>query len=281
MFRWLAGLGARQHEVDRVMAAITPAQWRRAVQALPFLGGLDQQAQARLKQKAAWFLASKSFSAAHDLVLTDEIMLSIAVQASLPILNLDTALYEGWTQIIVYPGAFLIPHEDMDEAGVVHEYLAPASGQAWDGGPVILSWDDVLADVGGPMNVVIHEFAHKIDLHNGPADGIPLLSGYQDLTLSRWLEALQHAYDRFEQLVIELERSLPAGIEPGSDLAEPWYRTLPMDPYAATDHAEFFAVSSEAFFVSPDQLHAALPQWYEMLRRFYRQDPLAAGFDQY
>ncbi len=274
MFRWLAGLGAHETEVDAVLARMDPLQWEHAVGTLPFLERLDAGERDRLKRKTAWFLASKSFSTAHDLVLTDDIMLSIAMQASLPILNLETSLYEGWTQVIVYPGAFLIPREEVDEAGVVHEYMAPVSGEAWDGGPVILSWDDVQADVGTQANVVIHEFAHKIDLRSGSADGIPGLTGYPDLSASVWQESLRAAFDGFRQQVLDVERQIPAAIDPDSELADPWFATLALDVYAATDEAEFFAVSSEAFFVSPARLRQSLPAWYGMLGRFYRQDPL-------
>lgn len=275
MFRWLAGRGAHEVEVDAVLARMDSLQWERAFSTMPFLQRLDADERDRLKRKAAWFLASKSFSTAHELVLTDDIMLSIAMQASLPILNLENALYEGWTQVIVYPGAFLIPREEVDEAGVVHEYMAPVSGEAWDGGPVILSWDDVQADVGTQANVVIHEFAHKIDLHGGPVDGVPALSGYSDLSATIWHEGLRAAFDGYSQQVLEVERQIPAAIDPDSELADPWYATLALDVYAATDEAEFFAVSSEAFFVSPQRLQHSLPGWYRMLARFYRQDPLA------
>ena len=278
MFRWLAGRGAHEVEVDAVLARMDLLQWELTVSAMPFLQRLDADERDRLKRKVAWFLASKSFSTAHELVLTDGMMLSIAMQASLPILNLENALYEGWTQVIVYPGAFLIPREEVDEAGVVHEYMAPVSGEAWDGGPVILSWDDVQAevqaDVGTQANVVIHEFAHKIDLHAGPADGVPALSGYSDLSATIWHEGLRAAFDGFRQQVQEVERQIPAAIDPDSELADPWYATLALDVYAATDEAEFFAVSSEAFFVSPQRLQQSLPDWYTMLAWFYRQNPL-------
>src|SRR5699024_10633294 len=114
-----------------------------------------------------WILASKSFIGVQGLEMTDGIKLSIAVQAALPVLMLDPVLYEGWTEIIVYPGGFLIPCTDVDEAGVVHEYMQEASGQAWEGGPVILSWEDAAHHDAGSANVVIHEFAHKLDLCAG------------------------------------------------------------------------------------------------------------------
>ena len=276
MFRWLAGLGARDREVDEVLQRISPQQWQSVQATLPFLAGLSAEELDRLRYKTAWFLASKRFSAAHDLKLTDDMMLSIGMQACLPILNLDTSLYEGWTQVIVYPGAFMIPRSDVD-AGVVHEYMTPASGEAWDGGPVILSWDDVEHDHDGCVNVVIHEFAHKLDLFNGQADGVPAITNptaHAPLSNGDWHQCLTAALEVFRDHVDHVERSIPYAIDPMSDLADPWYASLPMDPYAASDQAEFFAVSSEVFFVSPERLKQAYPQWYEVLSRYYLQDPL-------
>jgi len=276
MFRWLAGLGARDYEVADVLSRVTQQQWDQTFRLLPFLAGLGSDELDRLRHKTAWFLASKRFSAAHELELTDEIMLSIAVQASVPILNLDTTVYEGWTQIIVYPGAFLVPRTEMDEAGVIHEYIAPASGEAWDGGPVILSWDDVEHDAQHLANVVIHEFAHKLDLYNGQADGIPVKPGKQSagrVSLREWRLALRNALEMFRDQIDQLEQSVPSGIDSMSGLVQPWYDTLPMDPYAATDEAEFFAVSSEVFFVDPLRLESDFTQWYFCLSQYYEQDP--------
>src|SRR5690606_2032114 len=164
MFRWLAGRGASKRQVERQLAEIADDDWRTAWNDLHFLRGLTAEDNEALRLRAAWLLASKSFSGAGGLELTDRIMLSIASQAALPILNLDPALYEGWTEIIVYPGGFLIPRTEVDESGVVHEYVQEAAGEAWEGGPVILSWEDCGPEVNPEVNVVIHEFAHKLDL---------------------------------------------------------------------------------------------------------------------
>jgi len=236
--------------------------------------GLSPQQDEALRARAAWLLASKTFSGAGGLALTDDMMLSIAVQAALPILELDTRLYEGWTEIIVYPGGFLIPRSDVDESGVVHEYMMAASGEAWEGGPVILSWDDLSrADEGG-INVVIHEFAHKLDLYAGEADGMPNLGAHPHIDPRRWLRVLQDSFEQFNRALDAIEAAIPADVDPESDEAATWYDRLPLDPYAATDEAEFFAVSSEAFFVDPLPLSEALPEWYGLLVRYYRQDPL-------
>jgi len=275
MFRWLAGRGARRREVERTLAGISHDDWRHAVQALPFLAGLSADEDAALRARTAWVLASKSFSGAGGLEVGNAMMMSIAIQASLPILHLDTRLYEGWTEIIVYPGGFLIPRSEQDEAGVVHEYLMEASGEAWEGGPVILSWEDLSRGDSEGVNVVIHEFAHKLDLYAGEADGMPGLGAHPHIRPARWRQVLGESFDHFNVALDRAEAAIPDHVDPESDEAAPWYDSLPLDPYAGTDYAEFFAVSSEAFFVQPLPLAQAMPEWYALLSDYYRQDPLS------
>lgn len=274
MFRWLAGRGAAQRDVERTLAGITHPEWQRAVVNLPFLAGLTSQEDEALRVRAAWLLASKTFSGAGGLELTDAMMLSIAAQAALPILELDTRLYEGWTEIIVYPGGFLIPRTDMDESGVVHEYVMEASGEAWEGGPVVLSWNDLARVDKDGFNVVIHEFAHKLDLYAGEADGMPSLGAHPHIDPRHWRRVLEDSFQWFNRALDAVEDAIPSDVDPESELAAAWYDRLPLDPYAATDEAEFFAVSSEAFFVQPAPLHEALPAWYALLVDYYRQNPL-------
>ena len=124
----------------------------------------------------SWRAASwrKEFHGAQGLRLTDEMLLGIALQACLPILNKGLDAYRSWVGVIVYPGNFVIPRHEMDEDGVVHEYDDEVLGEVWEGGPVVLSWfPGHLAPDG--VNVVIHEFAHKLDMENGGADGFPRL----------------------------------------------------------------------------------------------------------
>lgn len=271
MFRWLSGRGAARRDIERTAASIPPEAWARTLDSYPFLRRLTAEDSAALRQRTAWLLASKSFVGAAGLTLTDEILLSIAVQAALPVLALDPELYAGWREIIVYPGGFRIPRQDTDEDGVVHEYVQDAAGEAWEGGPVILSWED--ARTAGHMNVVIHEFAHKLDLQGGPADGQPDLSQHR-IAPGRWRAVLEDSYDRFCAALDAVERDIPADMDPESPDADAWYGQLPLDPYAASDEAEFFAVSSETFFVDPQPLAEALPEWFDLLRAYYRQDPL-------
>jgi Mlc titration factor MtfA (ptsG expression regulator) len=171
------------------------------------------------------------------------------------VLNLGYGWYEGWKEIVVYQAEFIHDGEQMDEAGVVHHVRHVRSGESWEGGPMVLSWEDVQwSGLGEGYNVVIHEFAHKLDMRDGSANGRPPLHSGMDA--KAWARDLQTAYDDFCRRV-----------DGGED--------TDIDPYAAESPAEFFAVLSEYFFEAPDVLHEGYPAVYAQLQRFYLQDPLA------
>jgi MtfA peptidase len=242
-------------------ARIDDALWRRVVASLPFLAGMSDEECLRLRDLSLLFLHEKEMHGAGGLELTDEIRLAIAVQAVLPVLNLGLDLYNGWVGIVVYPSEFRVRRHEADDDGVVHEYDDELSGEAWPGGPVLLSWEDVTLgarapDAGGEVgyNVVIHEFAHKIDMLKGEADGYPAPHAQMDPIA--WTRALESAYARFVGMVDRAQNTL-------------------LDPYAAEHPAEFFAVASEAFFTDPHALREEFPRLYEHLTAFYRQDPAA------
>lgn len=274
VFRWLGGRGARQKDIDSQIALLTPVQWQRALAAHSFLRGLSAQEEAALKQRTAWVLASKTFSGAQGLALSFEMQLSIALQAALPVMHLDPRLYEGWTEIIVYPAGFLVPRTEVDDAGVVHEYIEEASGEAWEGGPLVLSWHDVQPGHSDEVNVVIHEFVHKLDLQCGDADGVPSLASHTEISPARWADVLHDTWAHFEHALTDAEDSIPRDVDPESEAAMIYFSHLPLDPYAATDPAEFFAVSAEAFFLGPHGLAQWYPDWYALLSTYFRQDPL-------
>lgn len=216
------------------------------------------------------FIAEKEFSTAHDLTLTDAMIVAIAAQACLPVLNLSLELYRGWVGVIVYPGEFVIRKTVEDEAGVVHEIEHDASGEAWEGGPVVLSWEDAqMTDGADAYNVVIHEFAHKIDMLNGEADGHPPLfrRWHAPLDSNAWNDVFDHAYDHFCAQVDAVPPRRWGRFE----------RESLIDPYAADHPSEFFAVCSEALFVQPVAFERDYPELYRLLARYYRQDPAGVG----
>lgn len=232
-------------------AAVSPGEWTRVEAQLPFLDFLLHGDRERLRRLALEFLAGKEFTGAQGFEPDNNVRLAVALQACLPVLNLGLEWYDGWVGIVMYPGDFVIARQDLDEHGVVHEYDDPVAGEAWPGGPVILSWFDRPEDADG-MNVVIHEFAHKLDMRNGEADGWPPL--HQGMSRRKWASAFSAAFDDFGARVDRDEETA-------------------LDPYAAEHPAEFFAVMSEAFFETPRMLTDEYPAVYEQLKLFYRQDP--------
>jgi Mlc titration factor MtfA (ptsG expression regulator) len=233
---------------------INDAQWQRVMGRFSFFRTLPAADQQKLRELTALFLDRKAVVGAGGLQMTRDIQLVIAAQACLLVLNLDLDFYEGWVEVIVYPDEFITDYEYTDEDGVVHRVRGAISGEAWEHGPVILSWQDAAAADGGfGYNVVMHEFAHKIDMLNGAADGFPPL--HADMDRAAWTDTFSAAYADFEARLDRREETL-------------------LDEYAAEDPAEFFAVLSELFFERPDALTEMYPAVYRQLAAFYRQDPL-------
>jgi len=256
--------------------------WESVLADLDFLQRRGAASDPGLRELCGRLLATKVMTGAGGLQLTTRIQVAIAAQACLPIRKLGIDWYRGWSGIVVYPSEYVAPRRVQDEAGLVHEFDETAAGEAWEGGPVVVSWaqDGGKPAAGDPAyNVVIHEFAHKLDLLAGEADGLPPLDRalHAGLEPRRWRRVLDDAYQRFGAAVDLVELELPPDVDPESDAADPYYARLPLDPYAAQDEAEFFAVSSEAFFVDPQRLRDAFSEWYDLLVRFYLQDPLAGG----
>jgi hypothetical protein len=250
---------------------IDPALWRRATSSWLFMRGVSADESARLREISERFLGDKQFAGTHALQVTEEMKVAIAAQACILVLELGEEWYAGWSDIIVYPAQFAPEREYTDDAGVVHVTNDAMAGEAWLGGPVILSYEDVAmtadesARVAG-YNVVIHEFAHKLDMRNGDPNGFPPL--HKGMSASPWKQAFAAAYDDFCARVDAAEALPRRRVQAALD-------ALPMDPYAAESAGEFFAVSSEAFFETPELLAPAYPAVYEQLRLFYRQDPQA------
>ncbi|MDW8324068.1 MAG: zinc-dependent peptidase [Burkholderiales bacterium] len=244
---WLTLLhGRRRPQLDE-------AAWREALD-LPVFAGLTAAEIARLRTHAVAILTGKTFSGAAGTEVSDDMATLIAAFAALPVLELGPKAYGDWREIVVYPAEFVHEADEVDEAGVVHHMRHIRAGEAMEGGPMVLSWEDVAASGGGEgYNVVIHEFAHKLDMMNGAVDGLPRLPA--DMRVQAWAAAFSAAYDDFC-------RRIDAG------------ETGDIDPYAAESPAEFFAVLTEYFFEWPQPLAAAYPAVYEQLRRYFRQDPL-------
>ena len=242
---------------DRILreAALDETRWQQIALEFEFARTLPAEDLARLRDLVVLFLHEKQFATACGLELTEDMRLAIALQGCILILNLDLDCYRGWSGIIIYPAQFVPRHQHTDELGVVHETDDPYAGEAWIGGPVVLSWEDAKgAHYEDGVNVVIHEFAHKLDMLNGDANGYPPL--HADMSREAWTEAMTAAY-----------RDICARVDRGEDTV--------IDPYASESPGEFFAVMSEGFFELPDVVQEHYPALYDQFRQFYRQDPAA------
>lgn len=245
--RWRRARILKQH-------AIPIEPFDAALADLPILDGLDASERMRLRETTSLFLHAKTFSAAGGADVDDATRLIIALQACLLTLKLAEDSYQGWDEIILYPEEFLRPHEEVDEAGVVHHSRDILAGESWYGGPLVLSLADVAASgQGSGINVVLHEFAHKLDMLNGDANGFPPL--HRGMIAADWSRDFNAAF-----------ADLSARLDAGAD--------TPIDPYAATDPGEFFAVLTEVFFETPRLLESEYPAVYGQFKQFYRQDPL-------
>lgn len=234
--------------------------WRRTLKRFAFLpraGTTDEQSLRRL---CSLFLDRKEFSGADGLQVTDDMALAIAAQACLPVLQLGLDRYDSFVGIVVQPAHVRTRRTEVDEFGVVHEYDDRLSGEAVAGGPVMLSWRDVRAagaTAARGYNVVIHEFAHVLDLADGSPDGTPLLPHH--IKRRDWEDVLRAEFNAFCQRIDEQGESAGTAL----------------DPYGATAIDEFFAVATESFFVSPRAMASEHPALYALFCRYFGQDPAA------
>lgn len=227
--------------------------WREALGYSRYAAALPPPLQAQLREQVILFLLDKRFEGAAGFVPDERVRVTVAVKACLPILHLGLDYYDGWHGIVVYPGDFRVQEEYMDEYGVVHRAPRELCGEAIGQGPLVLSWQTIEDERHAlDRDVVIHECAHKLDAINGATDGLPPLPAV--LPTRRWGETFSAAFAALSEAVERQESTR-------------------LDPYAATDPAEFYAVASETFFTAPALLHEEFPVVYDALRTLYRQDP--------
>lgn len=246
---WLARFAPRIPEPD-------PGLWHAARAAVPWVGALDPAREARLRALASRFLHTKAVTPVAGLQLDDAQRLQLAALCCLPLIEFGAEGLHGWSQVVVYPDAFRVNRSHVDAAGVLHEWDDELIGEAWEYGPVILSWADIQADLAAPREgfcVAVHEIAHKLDALDGVLDGTPPLPRAWQRA---WARDFQAAYDGFAGAV-------DAG------------RATAIDDYAAESPEEFFAVCSEYHFSDPALLRRELPGVATHLRRLYGPSPFA------
>ena len=244
---------------QKLMAMPFSSRWEDMIRRNMIVYGLLSEAQRKhLKELIQVFIAEKSWEGCGGLELTDEIRVTISAQACLLLLNIPHNYYENVETIIVYPSDVVLPERKLGFFENALEPLEPdypVSGQAFAQGPVILVWDAVLHGGRQPehgFNVVYHEFAHKLDMLDGVADGTPRLHNraeYRD-----WIKTCSREYLRLLKDIHKGQQTF-------------------LDEYGGTNEAEFFSVATEHFFSQPIQMIQSAPDLYRVLKEFYGQDP--------
>jgi Mlc titration factor MtfA (ptsG expression regulator) len=242
----------RRRRRRRAFDAGLPEPMRVAIKRnVPITRAMREAERARLEGLVAAFLGEKNFVGCNGLEVTDEIRATIAAQACLLLLGRGDALYDELQSILVYPSSFWVEDEVHDEDGLVTSRRRELSGEAWDSHRIILSWQDVAETAAGVAaagyNVVVHEFAHYLD-----AEGLRLADRRTDP--NAWRDSLGAQYRALCEAVDRDEETF-------------------LDPYAAEDEAEFFAVVTEEFFECPADLRAAHPELYGLMRAYFGTDP--------
>ncbi len=233
-----------------------PAEWDEWLRSnFPLFGRLPENDRAELKGHIHVFLHEKQFEGCGGLEMNDEIRVTIAAQACLLLLHRDTDFFPAMTSVFVYPSLFFADVVEENVDGTMSEFEEDRSGESWEYGPVVLSWEDALAGARGEQggyNAVIHEFAHQLDMENGAADGVPRLDSSE--RYESWERVFSEAFERFERMV-------------DAD------RQTVIDEYGVEGPDEFFAVAAEHFFLTPRELKREFPDLYTELKNYFRQDP--------
>ena len=255
---WLWGppvLAAQRRQ--RIRRQPFPPLWRDILRRrMPAFARLPADVQLRLKKLAQVLIAEKPFIGCAGLVVTEEMRVLVSVQAAMLLLRRGAGYFPQLRQVLIYPGAFVVERSSPGVAGLVHDERRALAGESWQQGQVLLSWFDVLEGAAEPhdgRNVVIHEFAHQLDQEKGGANGAPWLR--EPARRERWAKVLGH---EFQDLQLQLAQG----------------RTGLIEPYAATDPAEFFAVVSELFFERPAELALAHPALFGEFCGYYGVNPL-------
>lgn len=254
MFNWL-----RKRKREKLMQADFPSAWEEIISSnVASFRMLNNTEQDHLKNLIKVFIAEKYWEGAGGLELSDEIRVTISAQACLLILNVPHNYYENVKTIIVYPSTVIPPPRKLGSFEVARAPVnieQPILGQAFLRGPVIIIWDAALRGSRHPElghNVIYHEFAHKLDMLDGAADGTPPLQDRKEY--QEWANVCSREFQRLRNYT---QRGMPSFL----------------DAYGATNEAEFFAVATEQFFDKPNLLIKQSPDLYRVLQEYYRQDP--------
>ena len=237
--------------------------WHKTIAKMPLMQGYNNSERLHIRLLAAEILRRKAIVPAKGMILTDEIRIMLATQVAILVFgfesfeeDLSLDWLRNWHQITVYPTPFRNGRENLVSTdGFLVSWAGVQSGETSQQGGIIIDWQD---DAPHPLRnyanqVLMHEMAHKLDMLDGNTNGHPPL--HKNMNHQAWYKAFEEA---FNDLNYQLERG----------------KITLINPYAATNPAEFFAVTTEYFFEAPQRLNRVYPKVYQQLVSFYHQDPI-------
>jgi Mlc titration factor MtfA (ptsG expression regulator) len=221
---------------------------------VPIYSKLPQTLRDELHGHINIFLERKKFIGKAGVEITDKIRFVVAGNACLLLLQGHNRRFSGFSSILIYPETY-VAHDVRHDGLITTKRPSTRVGESWMRGPIVLSWADILAGSVNPEdghNVVIHEFAHKLDEQSGHMNGLPVLN--RDSHYEQWSKVLTEEFDALYKRAKKRKNKV-------------------LDEYGTVSPAEFFAVASESFFEKPVQMKKRLPDLYEQLSTFYNVDP--------
>jgi MtfA peptidase len=249
IFAWF-----KRRRRKKLLQSIFPVEWIDYLNKnVALYSLLTESEQIKLRNDLRILVAEKNWEGCGGLLITDEIKVTISAQAALLLLGIQHDYYDRVRSILVYPSGYRSSEGWIGPDGVVY-FDVGTLGEAWYDGPVVLAWDMVLEGGRNPRdgrNLVMHEFAHQLDYLDGLVDGTPILRDQEQY--QKWHEVMNFEYGKLQ-------------------IAAEYNKPTVLDTYGATNPAEFFAVSTEAFFEKPIQLQEKHPDLYNLLKDYYGQD---------
>ncbi len=252
MFAW-----SKKRRRAKILAKPFPDEWRRVLaKNVALYRFLSEEESAKLHGHLRLFMTEHEWEGCGGQTITDEIKVTISAQACLLTLGRDADEYRMVRAILVYPAAYFAPVEEADEAGIMAVDDEGREGEAWPQGMVVLSWRDARHDARrrDGRNLVLHEFAHQLDMGDGVVNGTPAL--YDADLFGRWKLVMTREFEALKERASKNQKGV-------------------LDAYGAEDEGEFFAVATEAFFERPVDLRHQHPELYGLFKDYYRQDPAA------
>jgi len=254
MWDWI-----RDHRRKSILETPFPQQWKKIFESnVTYYQRLNEVDQKNLRDLTQIFIAEKNWEGCGGLTLTDEIRVTIAAQACTLILEIPHTFYSNVKTILVYPSTIVIPERKpgfFEMTTTPQSGPTPVLGEAHLYGPIVLVWDSILQTARDPNsghNVVYHEFAHKLDMLDGSANGTPPLETPEQYR--QWIKICSEEFLKLREL---------------TDCGEQTF----LNSYGAVNEAEFFAVATEQFFEQSSDMKSKHAELYSVLSKFYRQDP--------